>query len=170
MILLLHSLVLNGKIYKFFEKIGIKYITTYSANAIAELSVSQLQTIIDYFSKNPNTELPDDQEGSISDSEEEISEDQTDASEAQANSLVSAEVNFPTTPIPLTHVSNSSNDYSHDNDSEEERLDESDDNGYNGYNGYDEYDERDRGYYYRDGRRERKTSPMMSPIISPVSA
>src|SRR5690348_10268773 len=109
MILLLHSLVLNGKIYKFFEKIGIKYITTYSANAIAELSVSQLQTIIDYFSKNPNTELPDDQEGSISDSEEEISEDQTDASEAQANSLVSAEVNFPTTPIPLTHVSNSSN-------------------------------------------------------------
>ena len=50
-------------IYKLFEKIGIdkiRYITTYSANSIAELSDSQIQTIIDYFPKNPNTELPDD--------------------------------------------------------------------------------------------------------------
>ncbi|GET03405.1 hypothetical protein GLOIN_2v1598257 [Rhizophagus clarus] len=53
-----------------------------SANSIAELSDSQIQTIVDYFSNNPNTELPDDQEGSIIDSEEEISCDQTDASEA----------------------------------------------------------------------------------------
>src|SRR6266496_6698860 len=62
-------------IYKLFEKIGIdkiRYITTYSANSIAELSDSQIQTIVDYFSKNPNTELPNDQEGSIINSEEEI--------------------------------------------------------------------------------------------------
>jgi hypothetical protein len=45
----------------------------------------------------------------------------------------------------------------------EEMPDESDDDGYGGYN---EYGECDRGYYYRDGRYERKTSPMMSPIIS----
>ena len=51
------------KIYEFIEKIGIdkiKYIKTYSANSIAELSDSKIQTIIDYFSKNPNSELPDD--------------------------------------------------------------------------------------------------------------
>ncbi|CAG8831454.1 3080_t:CDS:2, partial [Gigaspora margarita] len=40
------------------------------------LSVSQIQIITDYFSKNPNTELPDDQEGSNIDSEEEISDEQ----------------------------------------------------------------------------------------------
>ena len=45
--------------------------------------------------------------------------------------------------------------------------DDLDDDGYGGYN---EYGERDRGYYYRDGGYERKTSPMMSPIISPVTA
>ncbi|GBB85903.1 hypothetical protein RclHR1_12340007 [Rhizophagus clarus] len=46
-------------------------------------------------------------------------------------------------------------------DSEEEMPDDSDDDGYNGYGGYGEYNEygeRDRGYYYRDGRYERKTS------------
>ncbi|CAB4441542.1 unnamed protein product [Rhizophagus irregularis] len=63
-----------------------------------------------------------------------------------------------------------SDDETDSSDSEEERLDESDDDGYNGYGGYNEYGERDRGYYYRDGEYERKTSPMMSPIISPVTA
>ncbi|PKC51849.1 hypothetical protein RhiirA1_482839 [Rhizophagus irregularis] len=61
-------------------------------------------------------------------------------------------------------------DCSHDNDSEKEMPDDSDDDGYNDYGGYNEYGERDRGYYYRDGRYERKSSPMMSPIISPVTA
>jgi hypothetical protein len=59
---------------------------------------------------------------------------------------------------------------SHDNDSEEEMPDESDDDGYNRYDGYDEWGNCDRGYYYRDRRHERKTSSMMSPIISPVTA
>ncbi|CAB4433244.1 unnamed protein product [Rhizophagus irregularis] len=95
------------KIYEFIKKIGIdkiKYIKTYSANSIAELSDSKIQTIIDYFSKNPNAELLSDQDDSIIDSEEEISDDQTNASEA-----VSAEIN---TPIPLTQVSNSFDDSS----------------------------------------------------------
>ncbi len=35
-----------------------------------------------------------------------------------------------------------------------------------GYGRYNEYSEYNRGYYYHDGRYERKTSPMMSPIIS----
>ncbi|CAB4392914.1 unnamed protein product [Rhizophagus irregularis] len=66
---------------------------------------------------------------------------------------------------------NSINDDSDSSDSEEEMPDDSDDDdGYNGYGGYNEYGECDRGYYYRDGRYERKTSPMMSPIISPVTA
>ena len=67
----------------------------------------------------------------------------------------------------------------YDNDYEEEmpapserfiEADESDDDGYDRYGGYNEYGERDRGYYYRDGRYERKVSPMTSPIISPVYA
>ena len=98
------------KIYEFIEKIGIdkiKYIKTYSANSIAELSDNKIQTIIDYFSKNLNTELPDEQDDSIIDSEEEVSDDQTNASEA-----VSAEINISTEPIPLTHISNSSDDSS----------------------------------------------------------
>ncbi|GES85294.1 hypothetical protein GLOIN_2v1598257 [Rhizophagus clarus] len=104
------------KVYEFTEKIGIdkiKYIKTYSANSIAELSDSQIQTIVDYFSNNPNTELPDDQEGSIIDSEGEISGDQTDASEAV--SATRAEVSILTSPIPLTHLylnGNSSDDSS----------------------------------------------------------
>ncbi len=57
-------------------------------------------------------------------------------------------------------------DCSHDKDSEEKMPDDSDDDGYNGYNGNSGYDG---GYYYHDRRYERKTSPMMSPIISPVS-
>ena len=53
------------KIYEFIKKIGIdkiKYIKTYSVNSIAELFDSKIQTIINYFSKNPNTELLDDQD------------------------------------------------------------------------------------------------------------
>ena len=91
-------------IYKLFEKIGIdkiKYITTYSANSISELFDSQIQTIVDYFSENPNTELPDDQEGSIIDSEEEISDNQNNALEVLS-------LKESIAPIPLTHVINSS--------------------------------------------------------------
>ncbi|CAG8644238.1 8890_t:CDS:2 [Acaulospora morrowiae] len=98
------------KIYEFIEKIGIdkiKYIKTYSANSIAELSDSKIQTIIDYFSKNLNTELLNKQDDSIIDSEEEVSDDQINASEA-----VSAEVKISIAPIPLTHFSNSSDDSS----------------------------------------------------------
>ena len=108
-------------IYKLFEKIGIdkiRYITTYSANSIAELSDSQIQTIIDYFSKNLNTELPDDQDVSDIDSEEEISDDQNNASEA-----VSAGVSISTAPIPLSHDSNSSGETSAPNRSNQIRFD-----------------------------------------------
>ncbi|PKY47847.1 hypothetical protein RhiirA4_523571 [Rhizophagus irregularis] len=103
------EIMIKEKSQEFIEKIGIdkiKYIKTYSANSIAELSDSKIQTIIDYFSKNPNTELLGDQDDSIIDSEEEISDDQTNASEVQANPLVSAEVSLPSAPIPLRHFSN----------------------------------------------------------------
>ncbi|UZO13157.1 uncharacterized protein OCT59_004662 [Rhizophagus irregularis] len=62
----------------------------------------------------------------------------------------------------VPNMADDDSDCSHDNDSD-------DDDGYNRYDGYGGYDS-DRGYYYRDGRYERKTSPMMSPIISPVTA
>ncbi|RIA93592.1 hypothetical protein C1645_819225 [Glomus cerebriforme] len=141
-------------IYKLFERIGIdkiKYITTYNANSISELSDSQIQTIVDYFSKNSNTELLGDQDDSIIDSKKEISDDQTNASEA-----VSAEVNISTVPIPVSYDLNSSgsvnaddgnpnliNDDSDSNNSEEEIPDDSDNDGYNGYDRYNEYGECD---------------------------
>ncbi|RGB22002.1 hypothetical protein C1646_678150 [Rhizophagus diaphanus] len=66
---------------------------------------------------------------------------------------------------------NSINDDSDsDSNSEDEIPDDLDDDGYGGYGRYNEYGECDRGYYYRDGGYERKTSPMMSPIIFPVTA
>ena len=57
------------------------------------------------------------------------------------NTLISAEVNIPIAPIPLTHVFNSSSDYNYDDNSEEKRLEKSDDEGYNVYDRYDKYGE-----------------------------
>ncbi|CAG8649245.1 11910_t:CDS:2, partial [Acaulospora morrowiae] len=129
----------------------IKRNTLYQRINRARKVYDQIQTIVDYFSKNPNAELPDDQEDSIIDFEEEISDDQTNASEA-----VSAE---STLPIPVSYDLNSSgpvnaddgnpnsiNGDSDSDDSEEEmhRRDDSDDDGYNGYGGYNEYGECDR--------------------------
>ncbi|CAB4422250.1 unnamed protein product [Rhizophagus irregularis] len=76
-------------------------------NFIAKLSDSKIQTIIDYFPKNPNTDLLGDQDNSIIDSKEEILDDQTNALE-----MISTEVNISTAPIFLIHVSNSSDDSS----------------------------------------------------------
>jgi hypothetical protein len=98
------------KVYEFTEKIEIdkiKYIKTYNVNFITELSDSQIQIIVDYFSKNSNIELPDDQNISNIDFKEEILGNQTNILEA-----VSVEVNISTTLIFLTHVSNSSDDFS----------------------------------------------------------
>ncbi|RIA87671.1 hypothetical protein C1645_877892 [Glomus cerebriforme] len=73
------------------------------------------------------------------------------------------EVSVTTTPIPITHVSNSSDEF------QIEKYDEGD-----YYEDDDIYDEgcyyEDKGYYYHDGRYERKVSPMTSPSISPVYA
>src|SRR5262249_37065013 len=63
------------KLVRIIEKIGIdkiKYLSEYSPNSISELTNNQIQEIINNFSKNPNTELPDDHEVSIIDSEGEI--------------------------------------------------------------------------------------------------
>ncbi len=83
------------KIYNLFEKVGvdkIKYITTYTANAISELTNDKLQEIIDNFSEQNSKELhhmsPKD-ESSIP----EISE------------KILPEVNASTTPMPAEDVS-----------------------------------------------------------------
>ncbi|RIA90410.1 hypothetical protein C1645_737877 [Glomus cerebriforme] len=50
------------KIYKLFEKVGvdnIKYITTYSANSISELTNDKVQDIIDNFSKHNDNDNSD---------------------------------------------------------------------------------------------------------------
>ncbi|CAB4416643.1 unnamed protein product [Rhizophagus irregularis] len=77
---------------------------------------------------------------------------------------------FDDDPIPQPEKGTNevkSDDENDSSNSEDEIPDDSDDDGYNGYGGYNEYGECGRGYYYHDGGYERKTSPMMSPIISP---
>ncbi|RGB23919.1 hypothetical protein C1646_773811 [Rhizophagus diaphanus] len=136
------------------------------ANSLSELSDSQFQTIIDYFSKNPNTELPNGQESYIIDSEEEISDDQTNAS------ITSEEIDSTSQSVKETNEEVASqsvktdddSDCNRDSDSEEEMPGDSNDDEYDGYG------ERDRGYYYCNKKYERKVSPMMSPIISLVTA
>jgi hypothetical protein len=59
------------------------------------------------FTNNPEGQ---NQDNSIIGSEEGITDDQTNTSETQADTLVSAEVSIPTAPIPLTHASNYSGD------------------------------------------------------------
>src|SRR5205823_6304712 len=141
---------------------------------------SQIQTIIDHFTEKPNIEFtdnPEEQDNSITNSEEVLEakplistkdyEDIDDDSTPQLVKEMNKEV-----PKALALLTDDDSDCSHDNDSEEEMPDEKyNDDGYNGYSGYDEWGNQDRGYYYySDGRRERKTSPMMSPIIFPVTA
>jgi len=89
--------------------------------------------------------------------------DSTPQSVKETNEEVASQSGGESNEIKSDNDSNSS-------DSEEEMPDDSDDDGYDEYGGYNVYGERDRGCYYRDGRYERKVSPMMSPIISPVTA
>ncbi|CAG8641967.1 246_t:CDS:1 [Ambispora gerdemannii] len=78
------------KIFRLFEKIGldkVKYIKSYSANAISKFTNSQIQTIIDHFTKRPDIEYTDDQDNSSDD-------------------LPETEVSVTSIPsIPLTHTS-----------------------------------------------------------------
>ncbi|CAG8684867.1 248_t:CDS:1, partial [Ambispora gerdemannii] len=65
------------KVYNLFEKIGmdkIQYIKTYSADTISKFTNSQIQTIIDHFTKEPDIEFTDEQNNSSDDlSETEVS-------------------------------------------------------------------------------------------------
>ncbi|PKC64211.1 hypothetical protein RhiirA1_442963 [Rhizophagus irregularis] len=141
----------------------------------------EIQRVIDHFTENHFTDDSEDVE-----QDNEVLEEPD-----QINVLEILPPKESTAPIPLAHIFNSSDDFkesvketneevvsqsvktdddsncNRNSDSEEEMPDDSDDDGYNGYGGYNEYDECDRGYYYRDGRYERRGSPMMSPIISP---
>ena len=65
----------------------------------------------------------------------------------------------------LRNQADDNSDCSHDNDSEEEMSDDSDDDRYNRYGRYNEYDECNRGYYYCNGRYERRGFSIMSLII-----
>ena len=98
------------KIYKLLEKIGldkIQYIKSYSANEISKFTNDEIQKIMDHFSNKPSTDFSEDQDNFINDD----SSSQTDTSEVRVNPLVSAEVSESTAPIPLTHDSNSSDDF-----------------------------------------------------------
>ncbi|POG81142.1 hypothetical protein GLOIN_2v1835304 [Rhizophagus irregularis DAOM 181602=DAOM 197198] len=177
-----------------------KYLSEYSPNSISELTNDQIQEIIEASERRDNSAEQDDfptpeiSAGNLETSEKILPEENTSLSadlKDYIKTLTGAfvdETAYWGTPYENearvaeemneevasqsreeTDESRSDND-SDSNDSEEEMPDDSDDDGYSGYGGYNEYGERDRGYYYRDGGYERKTSPMMSPIISPVTA
>ncbi|CAB4381590.1 unnamed protein product [Rhizophagus irregularis] len=158
-----------------------------------QLTDAQFQEIIDYGisleklppeashvseiseTARPEKILPTSEENSAE--EEEWFDEDTffnEANPTKVNTIISNDdMYFNETNDANTHNgdSNSCNEDSDpDSNSEDEIPGDSDDDGYDRYGGYNEYGECDRGYYYRDGRYERKTSPMMSPIISPVTA
>ncbi|RGB35192.1 hypothetical protein C1646_759645 [Rhizophagus diaphanus] len=183
------------KLVRIIKKIGIdkiKYLSEYSPNSISELTNDQIQEIIERVPKGPwdnSTEqddfpTPEILAGNLETSEKILPEENSSLSadledyvkmligdfddetaywgtlyENEARIEKEEEVYHDSTPHPVKEMS--------DNDSEEEMPDESDDNEYDRYGRYNEYGECDRGYYYRDRRYERKTSPMMSSIISP---
>ncbi|PKC58784.1 hypothetical protein RhiirA1_540884 [Rhizophagus irregularis] len=182
------------------EEILCWYLSEYSPNSISELTNDQIQEIIEASERRDNSAEQDDfptpeiSAGNLETSEKILPEENTSLSadlKDYIKTLTGAfvdETAYWGTPYENearvaeemneevasqsreeTDESRSDND-SDSNDSEEEMPDDSDDDGYSGYGGYNEYGERDRGYYYRDGGYERKTSPMMSPIISPVTA
>ncbi|POG58314.1 hypothetical protein GLOIN_2v1790547 [Rhizophagus irregularis DAOM 181602=DAOM 197198] len=74
----------------------IKYITTYTANSIVELSNNQIQTIINYFTEKTNIEFSDDSEDHNEDNSSNLDTNQINVSEVQTNILVPAvEYNKP---------------------------------------------------------------------------
>ncbi|GBB92700.1 hypothetical protein RclHR1_20440003 [Rhizophagus clarus] len=161
---------------------------TQSPNSILELTNDQIQEIIDNFSKNPNTELPDDHKASIIDSEGKILDDQSNATEA-----VSAEVSISLEAIDdyykmileecvkdceyfdkeidfTSQLMKETNERTPDitditRNYEKEQINMPDDSNDDEYGGYNEYGECDKGYYCHDGGYERKTSLMINPII-----
>ncbi|CAG8724390.1 16927_t:CDS:2, partial [Cetraspora pellucida] len=101
------------KIHELFEKIGvdkIKYIKTYSANSISELTNDKIQTIIDYFSKNPNTELSDGRDEFIDDSSDVLTE-----AEVCEETLLETEVSITTTPFIKSYHNSNSEDIVNEN-------------------------------------------------------
>ncbi|GBC18183.2 hypothetical protein GLOIN_2v1030212 [Rhizophagus irregularis DAOM 181602=DAOM 197198] len=164
------------KLVRIFEKIGmdkIKYLSEYSPNSISELANDQIQEIIEAQKERDNSAKQDENSARVEKEEvNEVKESprvQSDDENVPTGS--DEEVDHDSVPHPVEET-NYDSDCSHDNDSEEEMLDDSDDDGYDRYGGYDEWGNRDRGYYSPStGIRVRKTSsPMWSPVISPVTA
>ncbi|RGB22060.1 hypothetical protein C1646_776711 [Rhizophagus diaphanus] len=187
------------KVYKFIEQVDldkIKYIKSYSATSISELTNEQIQDVIDYGisseklplvtdhvteisetlcpRKNLPVNTPD--QNNVLEKRRGFDEDMffNEANPTKVNTVTSDDnVYFGKANEVNKHDDdpNSINDDSDsDSNSEDEISDNSDDDGYSGYDRYNEYGECDRDYYYCDGGYERKTSLTMSPIISPITA
>ncbi|PKY53253.1 hypothetical protein RhiirA4_471361 [Rhizophagus irregularis] len=171
------------KIFDLFEKIGIdkiRYIKTYSANSISKITNTDLQKVIDYFSNNSNSFTEPEfsptlgRPNHVTKISETIANSSLSADEEEYIKMLTGSANQETNDDNVcSHDSDSNSDDSdfNANNSDSDVYFKSDDSDSDdGYGGYNEYGERDRGYYCRDGGYERKTSPMISPIISPVTA
>ncbi|CAB4429816.1 unnamed protein product [Rhizophagus irregularis] len=170
------------KIFDLFEKIGIdkiRYIKTYSANSISKITNTDLQKVIDYFSNNSNSFTEPEfsptlgRPNHVTKISETIANSSLSADEEEYIKMLTGSANQETNDDNVcSHDSDSNSDDSdfNANNSDSDVYFKSDDSDSDdGYGGYNEYGERDRGYYCRDGGYERKTSPMISPIISPVT-
>jgi len=95
------------KIYKLTEKIEldkIKHIKSYSANSISKFINEEIQRVIDHFIKNPDIEFTDNSKDIKQDNEILKGSD-------QINVLEVLSPKESTAPIPLVHVSNSSDNF-----------------------------------------------------------
>src|SRR2546430_8153992 len=81
----------------------LQYIKTYSADTISKFTDPQIQTIIDHFTEKPNMEFTDE-------AEDEEQDDEVPEGPDQNNVLEVLPLKESTTPIPLAHISNSSDD------------------------------------------------------------
>src|SRR6266542_4850545 len=114
------------KIYTLFEEIGldkIKLIKTYSANSISKLTNGQIREIIEEQIDSPANTSQDVSSEKIPEVLQSVSNHVTEISETAgpgknlpeinaSTTPMPAEVNISTAPIPLTHISNSSDDCS----------------------------------------------------------
>uniref|UniRef100_U9SGK0 Uncharacterized protein n=1 Tax=Rhizophagus irregularis (strain DAOM 181602 / DAOM 197198 / MUCL 43194) TaxID=747089 RepID=U9SGK0_RHIID len=166
----------------------------YNANSISKFTNEEIQRVIDHFTENHFTDDSEDveQDNEVLEEPDQINvleilppkestapiplahifNSSDDFKEVSPSNSLEAEDDYYKMLLEdcAKDCTDDDSNCNRNSDSEEEMPDDSDDDGYNGYGGYNEYDECDRGYYYRDGRYERRGSPMMSSIISPVTA
>ncbi|RIA94550.1 hypothetical protein C1645_817813 [Glomus cerebriforme] len=175
-----------------------QYIKTYSADTISKFTDPQIQIIIDHFTEKSNMEFIDKAEYKEQNNDQnnvlEVlllakltltasillahvfakspnGNSSDDSKEASPSNLLEAKNDYYKMLLEdcMKDCMYFDSAFQSVKKMNEEMLEDSDDSNNDGYGGYNIYGEHDKGCYYHNGRYERKVSPMMSPIISPVT-